>query len=446
MARGFAGGGFRLVVAGGLTTAAMAFATAAPASADWLGDESPLATESAFQNSPELSGTRLVYADYRDERSAPDGGDASTLYDIRVQDLVTGADRSLTPGHTASGRPAISGKRVVWPDQGEDGTSGIQYHNLATGAQQRLPVPGGANVEIDGARLCYERLSRIYVYDLAKGQETPVSPAAGRAGSCDISGKVVVWQEERNGPDLDIYSYNLATRRETRVTSDPSDQALPRISGDLVVWQDERDGGSDIYSHDLATGVETRVSKAEGKQWFADISGTRVVWMDERHGEDNPEIYLHDLATGVETRVTNRAGWSGNPTIAGDRIAYEDNHAGSHDLYLRAITPPRLTAELPEQVGFGMPAVVSGRLVGADGTPVADEAVQLEYSLDGRHWLAAGGTVTELGGGFTVVGPVLTRDTQLRVSFGGSLEYPPALSAEAEVAVRTMRLRGVELR
>ena len=447
MARGFVGGVIRLVVAGGLTTAAMTLATATPASADWLSDERPLSADPVFQNSPELSGTKLVYADYRNERSVTDGDDPEILYDIRVQNLVTGTDRSLTPAHTATGAPAISGNRVVWPDYGDDSVDGgIWYHNLATGTHQRLPVEGGSGLEIDGNRVCYERVNRIYVYDLAKQRETPVSPADGRAGSCDISGRVVVWQEQRDGLDLDIYSHDLANGRETRLTSAAADQSLPRISGNRVVWQDQRNGDHDVYGYDLSNGVEFRIAEAKGRQWFADISGDRVVWMDERHGRDSPEIYLLDLVTGVETRVTNQRGWSGNPTISGDRIAYEDNHAGRHDLYLRRITPPRLTLEVDQPVVAGTTAAASGRLVGADGTAVAGETIVLEYSTDGREWLAAGLTVTNPGGEFTVPGPVLTEAASLRARFAGSLEHPPASSAEIEVSVRVIRLRGVELR
>lgn len=447
MARGVIGGVIRLVVAGGLTTVATAFATAGTASADWLSDERALSSDSTFQNSPALSGRKLVYADYRDERSTQDGEDPDVLYDIRVRDVVTGADRSITPEPTAIGAPAISGYRVVWPDYGDGSTTGgIWYHNLSTGAQHRLPVAGGSGLEIDGTRLCYERDNRIHVYDLSKRTERAVSPEGARAGSCDISGRTVVWHQEREGAGLDIYSKDLATGRETRLTSDPADQSLPRISGHRVVWQDQRNGDDDIYGYDLSNGAEFRISGAEGRQWFADISGDRVVWMDERHGRDNSEIYLFDLATGVETRVTNQPGWSGNPTISGDRIAYEDNHAGRHDLYLRRITPPRITLEVAQPVVAGTGAAVSGRLVGADGTEVAGETVLLEYSTDGREWRAAGRTVTKPGGEFTASTPMLTETVSLRARFAGSLEYPPVVSDETEVQVRIIRLRGVELR
>ena len=448
MARGWIGGVTRLGLAGGLAAAALTLCTQ-PAAADWLGNEHRATADLSMQAWPALSGDKLVYTDDRNERTVGTADDPVTLGDIRVLDLSTGVDRNLTPEHTASGKPAISGNRVVWHDHGDGaGTGGLWYHNLATGAHKRLPVTGGVDPEIDGTRACYERDNRIYVYSFSTGKEGAVSPANGSASSCDISGMVVVWQDHRNGSGADIYAYDLAASAETRLTTDPADQLAPRVDGNRVVWHDQRNGtaNTDIYSYDLVAGAETRVTEADGVQWFADVSGDRVVWMDQRDGDRNTEVYLYDLASGVETRVTNEPGWSGNPAISGNRIVYQDNDAGNDDLYWRRITPPVVTADAPRLIGSGRSVDVSGSVTGQDGTPVAAETVQLEYSLDGRTWLPRAVTTTSMQGTYTVSMPSLTHPTRLRVRFAGTPEFPAAISPELAIDVMVLHLRGVELR
>lgn len=331
--------GMRVGLVAGLVAASLCVGVA-PASAK-LGPERRLTTNPTFQTWPEIAGTKVVYLDYRNAREVGDPDDPDLLVDVRVRDVVTGKDRRITPEATANGRPAISGNRVVWNDYGNGHTTGgIWYHNLRTGTHKRIPVAGGQELEISGSRLCYERNNRIYVYDLTTKKEKAVSPKGGSAGSCDISGNVVIWQDHRNG-NFDIYSYNLSTRKEKRITTNSADQGLPKISGNNVVWFDYRNGAlnADIYAYNLKTRRTVAVSKAAGMQWFPNISGSRIVWMDERNGEDNTEVYCYNLSSGVTTRITNHAGWSGNPVISGGRIVYEDNrNGGDLDLYLRTVS------------------------------------------------------------------------------------------------------------
>ena len=233
---------------------------------------------------------------------------------------------------------------MVWSDYGNGTNRGFWYRNLATGQQRRLDASPGTRPQLSGDLLCYEYQGRIHVHSIGTGRDLAVSPAGGSASACDISGRVVVWQDVRNGHDADIYAYDLDSRSETRLTTTSTDQTLPRIDHGIVVWQDAISAtNSDIYADDLATGTVTQVTADESVQWFADVADGRIVWMDERDGHDNTEIYLYDVASGVTTRVTRHDGWSGNPTIAGDRIAFEDSRGAGHKIYLRTVTPPTLS-------------------------------------------------------------------------------------------------------
>ncbi len=434
--------GIRIVVAGGLVAGAMAFGWAPSAAADWLGDESHLTTGPA--NWPQLSGTNLVYADHSAERTVGADGATETLFDIRVLSLKTDRVQNLTPAHTALGRPAISGAKVVWSDYGTGPDQGIWYHNLASGKQRRLGASPGAQVQISGDRVCYQYLGRIHVFNIGTGRDLVISPAGSTASSCDISGRIVVWQERRTGHDSDIYAYNLATRRETRLTSDDAEQSLPRIDQNLVVWQQESGANIDIYASDLVTGKDTRVTDDDSVQWFPDVADGRIVWMDERSSHNNTEIYLYDTASGVETRVTDHDGWSGNPTVAGDRIAYEDSRGDGRILFLRRVTPPRLSLAADSN---RMRPTVTGRLLGADGRPVADETVSLEVSAGRGDWLPAGTAVTTHGGRFTSSLTARATEIRVRARFAGTPEYPAAVSPELALAGAGVALgpRGPQL-
>ena len=422
----------RLVVAGGAATAAMMLGCASPASADWLGSERQLTAGTATRDSPQLSGTKLAYADHTFERTVGEGAGAETLFDIRVRDLTSGADLNLTPNHTAVGRPAISGNRVVWSDFGNGTNPGFWYRNLATGQQRRLDASPGAQPHLSGELLCYEYQGRIHVHTLGTGRDVVVSPDGASATACDISGRVVVWQDLRNGNDSDIYAYDLDARRETRLTTTSTDQTLPRIDAGLVVWQDAiSPSNTDIYAADLTTGLVTHVTAEESVQRFAAVADGRIVWMDEGDGRDNTEIYLYDIASRVTTRVTRHGGWSSSPTISGDLIAYEDSRGDGTNVYLRAVTPP--TLYLGRVPGSPASPQVSGRLTGADGTPVTAETVVVETSGDGTVWTAGSTTVTDLYGGFTLNVDAHAGDVGVRVRFAGSPEYPAAVSPPVTV-------------
>jgi beta propeller repeat protein len=418
-------------MAGGLATAAVALGCASPASADWLAEEDQLTTGAAVEDGPQVSGNKLVFADHSAERVVGSGSSAVTLFDVRVLDLGSGTTTNLTPGHTAVGRAAISGTRVVWSDYGGGSDAGIMFADLATGRQRRLDAPSGWQPRISGTRVCYEYQGSIHVYNLGTDRDLIVSPVGAAASSCDISGTIVVWQDHRNGHDTDIYSYDLASRRETLVAGGATDQSLPRVDGTLVAWQDQLAAtDTDIFAFDLGTGVATRITQDDSQQWFADVADGRVVWMDERNGHDNTEVYLRDVANGVTTRVTEHEGWSGNPTVSGDLIVYEEARGDGHHLYLRRVTPPALSLGLTGDVN-GVAPELGGRLLGAGGLPVSEETVVLQTSTDGRQWSAAATAWTSQTGAYIFTVDARP-DLQVRVAFVGTPEYPAATS----VAIR----------
>lgn len=415
MTREFPGGVLRPVLAGGLLAASMAFACPTPASADWLGGENPVTTGTGTEQWPQLSGSRLVYTE-----ESEDGG-----FDVRVRDLATGTDRAVTTGHSATGRAAISGNRVVWADSGTQ--AGVWVENLATEKRRRLSVGLGDGPSISGGRVCYTALGRVHVYDLRAESDEVVSSGSGGASNCDISGDVVVWQDDRSG-DADIFSYDLRTRAETRITSETTAQTMPRVDGDLVVWQDDPTGtgDTDIRAADLTTGAMLPICDAAGAQSFPEVSQGRVVWTDARYGHGSTAVFLYDRASGVTTRVTSDVGWSAGPTISGSRIVYEGVLSTGHHLFERTIVPPLLTVALTS-ADAGNPSALSGRLTRTDGVPMVGVTVHLESSGDGQSWIDTATAITGGDGGYAFA---LTQPlpSWLRVRFGGAQDAAPVVS------------------
>jgi beta propeller repeat protein len=409
-------------VVAGLVAAIAILAPAPPAAADWLDTEHRLTAGDGVQQWPQLSGTHLVYTDLSEEHSVR----GTAAFDVWARDLTSATDTLLTPAHTATGKAAVSGTSVVWPDLGDGADPGLRYADLATGAQRRLEARPGSDVAISGSRVCYSYLNRIRVYDLRSRSDEAVSPAGVIAGECDISGAVVVWQDARNG-NADIYAYDLDTRAETRLTTDPADQTSPKVEGNLVVWQDARNGAdnADIYAYDLAAGVESPVCVARGNQTFPDTSGGRVVWTDDRLGHGNTEVFLHDQASGLDVQVSADDGWSGNPSVSGPRIVWEDVRGAGHNLYQRTITPPVVAAGIGED-DSGAPAV-NGVLTGSGARPVVGATLVLESSADGRAWTAGDVQTTAGDGSFSF--PLPAGVSRLRVRYAGSLDNAPAVSS-----------------
>lgn len=251
----------------------------------------PVASGSPDHIDPAISGTRVAY---RDDRSG--------VTQVYVYDLVTDKETPITTGPEESNWPSLSGDRLVFATHQSIGGWQIFLKDL---------VDGGTPVAItDDTALPHE----------------PV-----------IDGDLIVWVDERHGWEgglhmSDIYAYDLATGEETRITTDSGYVGNVAVSGRKIVWTDERDEQQDIYMYDLDAGGEVRITYDPADQHSASISGNRIIWTDNRHG--NTEIYRYDLGTGEEQRLTTSIVDHWTADIDGDRVAWFEFHKGIPKMYL----------------------------------------------------------------------------------------------------------------
>ncbi|WP_301664121.1 PKD domain-containing protein [Methanoculleus frigidifontis] len=142
-----------------------------------------------------------------------------------------------------------------------------------------------------------------------------------------------------------------------QVTDDPADQMYPDISGDLVVWQDNRDGNWDIFRYNLSDGAVTQITTDPANQENPAVSGISrlIVWEDDRSGDE--DIFWYSPFSGEASPVTTAPGEQRNPSIAFQYVCWQDNQSGTWTTYV---------ADLSPQPGNGTPA---GMPVGSQENP-----------------------------------------------------------------------------
>ena len=232
------------------------------------------------QQYPSISGTRIVWQDYR-------AGNA----DIYLYDTSTTILTTITDEAASQERPDVDGGRIVWQDRRSGNWD-------------------------------------IYLYDIDTGVETAIGTEIGDEKAPAISGEWVVWHDDTAG-DWDVYAYNVTTAEKRLCALNNLNQMYPDIYGDTVVWQDYRHALGEIYAYNLTSAEETRLTDNMYNQTEASIWGDLVVWTDQRHG--NRDLYLHDLGTGREERLTYTDTDEAQPAIHGSTIVYTDYAAGLGD-------------------------------------------------------------------------------------------------------------------
>jgi beta propeller repeat protein len=185
----------------------------------------------------------------------------------------------------------------------------------------------------------------------------------------DISGNIVVWEDNRNG-DYDIYGYNVVTQEEFTVSTANGSQRYAAIDENIVVWQDYRNDSvyPDIYGYNLETQEEFFVATAidtQGRLRRPGVSDNLIVWLQD--GGDTG-VYGYDIISqnqffvdvgGIPDIENNIVVWGSRLTrgkdlstgglyevpsdmnhirrehvsISGDIMVWEDNRNNDNDIY-----------------------------------------------------------------------------------------------------------------
>ncbi len=274
-------------------------------------------TPVAVQDEADISGNIVVY---RKTVWKNNPSDIMISSQICWKNLKTHKSGTVSSSSYKQHDPAISGTRVVW-DEYRSGKSYVYVKNIATGAFGRVGGSNSYNPDISGTRMVWEQTigshSYIYYKNLATGYSGKVQSSNYKQNNPAISGTRVVWDEYRSYNTY-VYVKNIATGAIGRLGSNHASH--PDISGNKVVWQDN----NSIYWRDLVTRAGGKLYRGN-VQYRPKISGSKVVWQDY-YGKILA-VYVKNLVTGSVFRVIWQNGDSQfgyDPAISGTIVVFQN--------------------------------------------------------------------------------------------------------------------------
>ncbi len=264
----------------------------------------------ATDTMPEIDGDVVIWT------TGPEGAYQPICTSVVAADLVTRMVRTLRAGTGTDsyGYPAISGTKAVW----------LHYRGVNTGdTSQYDQTPYsicGADVT-NIAKPTYftiaERVGHGAPYPYEDFDDAYTAPV-------DICGDLVVWEA-----DGDIYGADisdLAAIRVFPICTASGAQSDPSISGRTVVWTDERNDSGDIYGADLSDPNHIRefeVYVGSGPQTQPDIDGAVVAFVSGR-SIDTGSIYLYCLTREYAPVALDSSGWhyGARPRLDGSTLVW----------------------------------------------------------------------------------------------------------------------------
>ena len=212
---------------------------------------------------------------------------------------------------------SLADGRVVWSEN-----STIFLYDRATGKKSVLTpdeisvgdpnlIRDNRNPIISGDRVAWIRV-QIYpttMYEIAllnlTNQERRVIPTGpGKINTLSMDGSRIVWSDERNEPGGgDIFLYDLDRNEEIPLSTARGSQCFPEISGDYVVWRDFRDGSPATYLYNLTSGTEYRISRDFFNAYWQHISGDLIAWQEssvfDTRDEPSGSIIVYSISSGA---------------------------------------------------------------------------------------------------------------------------------------------------
>jgi beta propeller repeat protein len=239
------------------------------------------------QNTPAISGTTVVWTDFR-----------LGIANIYCKYLNEPNDFALSSSNKPQVNPDIDGNIVVWVEDGD-----IFGYDLANSECFNVCVDESVKDKpaVSRNKVVWQENGDIYGIDLSGGGKFLICGATGTQSNPDIDGNYVVWQDER-GTNADIYGKIWGQAGEKLICTNGEHQKYPKISGLMVVWQDYRNPstttGTDIYGKHWNDTDDTPICVAANSQNSPKVCGNIVVWKDAAY-----DIYYCDLSVSGHPSV-----------------------------------------------------------------------------------------------------------------------------------------------
>ena len=285
--------------------------------------------------------------------------------------------------------PRISGNRIVWTDERNDG-SDVYMYNILTGQETLLTPEPGLKYEavISGSKVVYilykntsSNKREVILLDLDTSQRYNITTVRDSNTIPAITGNIVLWTEldiptfvNSGLVRYNLIAYDLQTSQKTTIVTTTSLGFRSYDAyGNKVVWLDRRYDDpttvrieTDLYVFDLVTGQETRLSPSTFSSYTTEaltISGNKVVT------EESKLLYVYDISTGQRTQlpVTPESPQSLSlGGIDGNRIVYYTYRNANWDIYMFDLLTNQETAITTEPSSQQRPDISGNTIVWQD--------------------------------------------------------------------------------
>lgn len=268
----------------------------------------------------------------------------------------------ITAGGVQAQQPSVSGSRVVWSDY-RSGQWDVWLYDAAIKRARKITSGSGDKVQpaISGDTIVYVAYSAttkgdIYAYDIRTRATKLLNPTPNINGdqlNPVISGAWVAWEDYSSSfNNTKVFAHNLVSGVTMQIAGNSSFQySRPRIAGDLLVYQrvyqgrvqtdttlyPERPyqypGQTDLMYVDLAvapsTGPLTSAPLTDEPidERIASTDGRYVAWM-RFAGETGYDIQAKDMQTGDLIPVTSAPGEQAIPVVGNGVVYWVDNRSG----------------------------------------------------------------------------------------------------------------------
>jgi len=336
------------------------------------GREFPICSNSAYKTSPAISGNIVVWVDWRNDPNGP--GDANDNPDIYGYDLSTSQEFPICTNVSCQSAPAISGSIVVWEDW-RNGSGDIYGYDLSTGrefpicintARQVSPAVSGSIVVWEDWRYGSPTEADIYGYDLSTPTIPPTAPTNLRVTGIGAATINLAWTDKatnESGFKIERRTGSTGTYSEiTTVGANVATYSSDGLAAGTNYYYRVRaynEAGNSAYSNSVY--AKTFAAQAPSNLTATAVSKSQInlTWTDNSNNESSFKIYRKKGLTGtwalVKTTTVNATYWSNTGLSYGSQYFYRvraynskgysaySNEANATTLY-PVVAPANLTA------------------------------------------------------------------------------------------------------